>query len=483
MTGILDSKSRIIDAILTSEGRRQMAEGTFQVSYATFSDAGVSYTPDAGDGHEDPTVRLYFEACNLPQDQITFEANDEGKLMPMRSQDIKLKTPGGNVPSAYSEGTMMNGRLTVYQLHHGRRIKTSFIQENADDYDKGFIYSDNTGLTGSILARPALKAGTVKASAPSPGGPYVAYFGTKGGMGPQQFAQVLSQSIAKIKTLGGPDVTGPAINDSVYLDGGDSFIGTKLYESGTLSSPLSLEQGAIGGRVMSDEVQSAGFATQLEGILTSSFDNFLELQTLASIDRLFQDNQFTLSENVLDFDMSKIDRRTLNVLKKSPPYLNSIDSLFSDDKLSHLENHMYLPPIVKTSDAALTDKTNPDNLLPYVLGDYPSWGDNEKKLSFSKLMEQLEPYKDVSRPVYFDESSRNNRVIAQFFEVTDKEVSKLDVVSYGDIMNDTQSSLVVTNKVFFVGKTFIDDRGTTCYVNMFTLVFSKDDRQEKESLL
>ena len=53
MAGILDSKSRILDAILTSEGRRQVAEGTFIVSCVTFTDADIAYIPDAVDGHVD----------------------------------------------------------------------------------------------------------------------------------------------------------------------------------------------------------------------------------------------------------------------------------------------------------------------------------------------------------------------------------------------------------------------------------------------
>jgi hypothetical protein len=482
MSGILDSKSRIIDAILTTEGRRQMAEDTFEISYATFTDAGVSYVTDKIDGHQDPTVKIMFEACNLPQDQITFEANDEGKLVSLRRQDIKLKTPNGNVPSGYAEGTLTNGRLTVYQYHHGRRIKTSFIQEITSDVNKGFVYSDSTGLTGSILAKPNLKAGQVSATAPMLGKPYVAYFGTQGGMGPQQFAQTLSGAIAALKTLGGPDVNGSAVNDSVYLDVGETFIGTKLYASGTLSSPLVLEEGAIGGKVMVDELQNSSFASQIEGILTSSFDNFVELQTISTIDRLFEDDQFFLSETVVNFDMSKLDPIVMKALKESPPSLNSIDSLFNDDKLSHLENHMYLPPIIKTPDALVTDKTLLDNTLPHLLGDYPSWGDNENKLTYKKLLSQLDPYKDVKQEVYFNKTSRNNEIIAQFFEVTDKEVSKLDVVDFGVVMNDDRSSSVVTNKVFFVGKTFLDNRGTTCFVNMFTLIFSKDDRQESETL-
>lgn len=482
MSGILDSKSRIIDAILTSEGRRQMAEGTYEVSYVTFSDAGVSYVPDSNEGHDEPGVKIYFEACNLPQDQITFESNDEGKLSPLRSQDIKLKTPGGNVPSAYSEGTLLNGRLTVYQYHHGRRIKTSFIQEDADDYDKGFVYSDNLGVTGSILARPNLKAGTVQATAVPPGQPKVAYFGTRGGMGPQQFAQTLSGAISKLYTLGGPNVKCSAVNESVYLDVGESFIGTKLFASGTLSSPLVLEQGTIGGTLLTDELQTAVFSSQIDGILTSSFDNFIELQTISTIDRLFEDDQFSLTENNIDFDMSKLDPVMTKVMKNNSPKLNAIDSLFSDDKLSNLENHMYLPPIIKTSDAALPDKTKLEECLPYLLGDYPSWGDNEKKLTYSKLIEQLEPYEDTSRTIYFDQTSRKNHLIGQFFEVTEKEVNKLDVVSFGDMMNDSRSSSVVTHKVFFVGKTFLDNRGTTCFVNMFTLIFSRDDRKESETL-
>lgn len=480
MSGILDSKSRIIDAILTVEGRRQMAEGTFEVSFATFSDLGVPYIPDSTNGHVDPTGKIYFEACNLPQDQITFEANDEGKLVPFRSQDLKLKTDSGNVPSVLSEGTISNGRLTVYQYHHGRRVKTSQISENINDLNKGFYYSDSTGLTGSIYVNPNLVAGTIDLKSSLAGSPWFAYIGTRGGMGPQQFAQMLSGAIGGLGGLGGPKVSVSAINDSIYLDAGESNADLKISPIGTLSSPLLIEQNAIGGSLLVDELENASFASQIEGILTSSFDNFLELQTLSSIDRLFEDDQFNLSTNEITFDLSKASTKILKTLKDSPPSLNSIDALFSDDKMSHLENFMYLPPIIKTSDALVPDKTKLENLTPYLLGNYPSWGDNEKMLTFSKLTEQLSQYQDIQNPVYLDKTSRSNRVIAQFFEVSDKNVSKLDVVDHGPVMNDAQEPTAITNNVFFVGKTFLDNRGTTCFVNIFTLIFSKDSREEKE---
>ena len=474
MSGILDSKSRVMDAILTSEGRRQMAEGTFEVSYVTFSDADVAYIPDQDAGHVDPTSRIYFEACNLPQDQITFEANDEGKLVSLRRQDIKLKTPGGDVPSSVAEGTLVNGRLTVYQYHHGRRIKTSFIQEVSSDLDKGFVYTDSTGLTGKVLAKPSLRAGQISASA----SPYVAYFGTKGGLGPQQFAQTLSGAIESLRLIGGPNVRCSAVNESVYMDTAETFVGTKLLPTGTLSSPLLLEEGAIGGRVLVDELQNASFASQIRGILTSSFDNFEQLQTISTINRLFEDHQFDLTQNEISFDMSKLPEKTKKVLKSSPR-LNSIDSLFNDDKMSHMENYMYLPPIVKTSDSAIVDRTKFENYSPYLLGDYPSWGDNEKKMTYEKLMSQLQEFSSVKETIYFEKTSRNNNVIAQFFEITDKEVKKLDVIDFGTVTGPDKE----THNVFFVGKTFLDNRGTTCYVNMFTIVFKRDDRQESESLL
>ena len=159
-----------MDVILTAEGRRQIAEGTFKVSYLTFTDSDVAYVPDVVDGHDDPSKKIYFEACNLPQDQITFEANDEGHLIPFRVQDIKLSSPNGNVSSSTAEGTIVNGRLVTYQYHHGRRVKTSGITENGTDKGKGFVYSDPTGLTGSILVDPGLSAGSISSSYP----PYVA---------------------------------------------------------------------------------------------------------------------------------------------------------------------------------------------------------------------------------------------------------------------------------------------------------------------
>jgi len=474
MSGILDSKSRIIDAMLTVEGRRQMAEGTFEVSYVTFSDYGVSYIPDKISGHEDPTTKIYLEACNLPQDQITFEANDEGKLVPFRVQDIKIFPEGSNSPI---QGSLVNGRLTTYQYNHGRRVKVRSILGNVSDNGKGLIYSDITGLTGSLLIDSSLEAGTYTVSGP----PYISYLATEVGMGENKFAQTISGAIEALRLLGGPSVYTNAQGSSVYFDINQNSTGVQIFTTGTLSSPIIVEGAAIGGNIQTDGVLNASFASQIQGILTSSFDNFLQLQSISTVDRLFEDDKFELSTNEITFDLSKVSTKIMKIFKDSPPSLNSIDSIFSDDKMSHLENFMYLPPIVKTSDSLLPDKSKIESLTPYLLGDYPSWGDNEKRLDFAKIQNYLRDFENPLLSVYMDKSSRKNRIIGQFFEVTnDSTVNKLDVVEFGDIMNDIQEPTEITNKVFFVGKVFLDDRGTTCFVNMFTLIFSKDDRKERQ---
>ena len=149
--------------------------------------------------------------------------------------------------------------------------------------------------------------------------------------------------------------------------------------------------------------------------------------------------------------------------------------MFNDNKMSHLDNFKYLPPIVKVSDSIVTDKSNIQSIQPYLLGNYPSWGDNEKTLSYSGLLNELQNY--PKQDILFWSTSNKNNIIAQIFEVSENTVHKLDIVDFGKIKNDTQDPTVVSNRVFFAGKTFIDNRGTTCYVNMFSIIFSKRKRE------
>ena len=81
MAGILDNKSRILDAILTDIGRDQMNRGEFEVVFASFSDAGVDYI-DNGEGvYLDISDRIMFEAHSSPNDEIIPEIDNQGEFL------------------------------------------------------------------------------------------------------------------------------------------------------------------------------------------------------------------------------------------------------------------------------------------------------------------------------------------------------------------------------------------------------------------
>lgn len=96
MSGILDSKSRVLDTIVTTEGKRQLARGGLDVRYVTFSDGGTFYKADVASGSQDATKRIYLESCQLPQDDISFQADDDGNVTTFRNSD-GVQVSGGRI--------------------------------------------------------------------------------------------------------------------------------------------------------------------------------------------------------------------------------------------------------------------------------------------------------------------------------------------------------------------------------------------------
>ena len=88
MSGILDKKTRILDTIVTFSGRQQIAAGKLRIEYASFTDVHTFYEADMVSGSSDANMRLFFESSNLPQDQITFESDDSGFMLPFRGGEV-----------------------------------------------------------------------------------------------------------------------------------------------------------------------------------------------------------------------------------------------------------------------------------------------------------------------------------------------------------------------------------------------------------
>lgn len=94
MSGILDSKTRIMDVVLTVEGRRQLAAGKFVPQFASFTDRHLFYAKDAVCGSDDASSYIYFEAGNRNQDQIVIENDDSGALVPYDGNATRVSSDG-----------------------------------------------------------------------------------------------------------------------------------------------------------------------------------------------------------------------------------------------------------------------------------------------------------------------------------------------------------------------------------------------------
>lgn len=78
MAGILDSKTRFIDMIVTQEGKRQISTGRLRAEYASISDSQTFYDPLEVD---DVSNRIFFQAMGSHNEVIVLEKDDSGKLI------------------------------------------------------------------------------------------------------------------------------------------------------------------------------------------------------------------------------------------------------------------------------------------------------------------------------------------------------------------------------------------------------------------
>lgn len=164
MAGILDSKSRIMDVVITDQGRRQLASGEMRIEYATFTDQGSFYSGDEDGVIDDPAERIYFEAASdLPSDLITFETDDSGFLLPYRADNFGAG--GANlVISGSLVGTGRNpvraSAISTAILQSWENLQVIGTDDPLDD-DQGFQLS-RSSITFSIRDEFPFGQGDVK---------------------------------------------------------------------------------------------------------------------------------------------------------------------------------------------------------------------------------------------------------------------------------------------------------------------------------
>lgn len=177
--GILDSKTRIFDTILTPEGRKQLAQGTLRATFYSFTDSGAIYAEDtivsgsgsAGPDALDGTHRFTLEATGLPQDSISFEVDDSGKLLAApTSGSEKFNIIGGQIFSGSKEhqrihvtGSQFNSLSKVLLSSSINSFKNQMILRSPDpldDKEKQFLLG-NKDVKFNIAKDRPFKPGSV----------------------------------------------------------------------------------------------------------------------------------------------------------------------------------------------------------------------------------------------------------------------------------------------------------------------------------
>jgi hypothetical protein len=196
-------------------------------------------------------------------------------------------------------------------------------------------------------------------------------------------------------------------------------------------------------------------------ILSTSFQNFKDLRLLGSPKFNNENIEFKLSTNTIEFDITR--KSPINVENEIfESNINQAESFFLDKRLSNLPNYKFLPPINK--------KTSEEQIRP--LGIYPNLG-KQGSLSAAELNKELNLLKErgAYSKVEFSNTSTTNTILGQIFEINGNDISKLDLIDFGEQVFKNGDSLT-TRHVYFAGKIFLDDNNSHTFVNIFTLIFA-----------
>jgi len=124
--GILYNKERIIDFIITQEGKRQAGSGELRVKFASFTDHHTYYEKsgslDLPNLAEDASNRIFFEASSRYQDVIVPELEAGMSLRPFRTSDFQVT--GNTIAS----GTFQKGFIDRINVMSGSEIFDNFSQ-------------------------------------------------------------------------------------------------------------------------------------------------------------------------------------------------------------------------------------------------------------------------------------------------------------------------------------------------------------------
>ena len=263
----------------------------------------------------------------------------------------------------------------------------------------------------------------------------------------------------------------------------------------------------VGNNIFLKDTEITG-SLHLKAVTGSSFE-VGENSVLDTSLRHFSKNYFIGTEDPLDnnrFELNKSEL-TFTINNKQPfgrsPYgetinVNNAEPFFLDPKLTHLPNFKFLPPVntdnspygTFTDIRSTTRETWQDikqRLGPQIFDEpdtTPIDEDNNiksnlrgraksksRKLLVRGRLPAIQPPKKENKDIRFVQTSTENNLIIQMFEDAEgPTMNKLDMIDAGVFTDNKDKNERYQKRVFYVGKTYLDDFNTPTFVNIFTVV-------------
>jgi len=205
-------------------------------------------------------------------------------------------------------------------------------------------------------------------------------------------------------------------------------------------------------------VSASQFTSMAASTISSSIDNFKNLYILKSPDPLNeQEKQFLIGPKEVSFSITPTNPTPEGGIKQA--CVDNIESLFYDKKLSHIPNFAFMPPVNSSSESGIKQYTSLGNFVNL---------NQESMETYEHVEEMLNDMysKGYGTVINFTETSKENNVFCQMFELSNGEIAKLEVIDFGQFATDSG-----TKHVLFAGKVYTDSQGSETFVNIFTLVF------------
>jgi len=407
MAGILNSKTRVIDAVITSEGKRQIADGNLIVSYASVSDKHTYYEKDIASGSSDATKRIYFE-CPIKSfnDSITLESDDSGKLWGYETTPDILLRGDGVVEKLVTGSDQSEPQYTPAGQFEGFASVADKILSSSIDSFKN-LYTIGTRDAGeSISLRTKLSKNSYKFT--------------------------ISNTY--------PFIEGP----------GDSTINVDFV------NPLFFDE----------RLQYAPQFKYLPPIVMDPEDFFDpdNIQETQGIPLYFGDYvQIARAEHLqlsdLMYHLNKTDSWFTQEIHPDDPgeLLTRSDmesSVINWDPDDDEDNTSLSQqgPWVKSEDSS-------------------NYGLNESETDGSRINLSSDELARERVSVFFERTSSTNNIMMQMFEIDSSKSTmlKLDIIDFG-YHTDSHDSARPIKHVFFAGKIFINSYGLPVFINLFDII-------------